>query len=152
MGSTLILIRKTPSGTVGAHAFPFPTMEQIAEAAADVLYNFANVTRRASHGYAAELAALPVGDIYVHEASGYHLRVLTADHTADKVAIMPGLRVLNTDMRWGSVSRAQFMNTSDFAPGGKHFDGRYSIDLDAGGTATFDGTRLALKAPPLVRG
>lgn len=141
MDKPYLLIRQTPFMVVTAHPELFETPADAGAAVADVLRSYANVTRAKALKDGYGFAKVDVGDIYEHP-SGYKFRVIPVDFTDNGKPIVPGLRVLNTDMRAGAVCRAQFMATGLLAPGGQHFDGWYFVDLDGGGRTKFDGGRL----------
>ncbi|WP_424863042.1 hypothetical protein [Streptomyces sp. MMS24-I29] len=68
-------------------------------------------------------------------------------HTVDGAEIVPGMRVLDYDRKWGIVDPTQFTRGGDFDPGGKHFDGWYDIVRDDGSTSRMNSTRLTTQAP-----
>lgn len=74
-------------------------------------------------------------------------------HTIDGVEIKAGLRVFNYyDQKWGVIAPAQFEQTGDLAPGGKHFDGWYDVTHDDGSGALLNGHRIATTNPNDGRG
>lgn len=140
--TTYILVRRTPQGTVLAHRMPFPSVRDAARVAGLVLSDNAGLKQAEAQTFSAQLAAEPIGTIGEH-ACGYAFRILAADFTDDGVLITPGLRVMTNDLEWGSVGRDQFMRTSPMAPGGQHFEGWYSVELnDTGREKDFNGERL----------
>jgi len=140
-----ILVRRTAYGTVTAHddfgrpETPlFESAQAAGEAVTKVLYDNAAVPKSAAEGYGGNFALQPVGTVYEHD-SGYAFRLLVADYTVDGKPIVPGLRVLNTDMQWwGSVFRSQFLSGKPEAPGGESFRGWYEIDVDGRGRRVYD--------------
>lgn len=144
MNETLyLLVRRTPNGMIFANRTPFGSLRDAARVAGLVLSDYLKLGEGAGMDLSEELASRPLGSICANKDSGFDFRVLTADFTADNVPITPGLRVLTTDMVWGSVGRAQFMRTAPLAPGGEHFGGWYSVELNGDGREKdFNGERL----------
>lgn len=139
--TTYILVRRAPLGSVMAHDIPFDTVDDAGRAVTTILLGQPSVTKEAAVNYARELTGLPLGTIVKH-STGYEFRILAADYTADGKLIHPGLRVLNTDMKAGAVSRSQFMRLAPFAPGGEFFEGWYDVAVDGVGKKSFNGERL----------
>lgn len=141
MNNHFLLIRRTPHMVVMAYPTLFEDPADAGNAVADVLLNYTSLTRPAAQRDGREFAQLEVGEIFEHP-SKYQFRVIRADFTGNGKPITPGLRVLNNDLRQGTVCRAQFMRTGDLAPGGRGFIGWYDVDVDGGGRTGFNGERL----------
>lgn len=141
MDEPYLLIRQTPFKVVTAHRNLFEDAADAASAVADTLRNYTSMTRGAAEQDGREFAKLAVGEIFEHP-SGYRFRLIPANFTDNGKPITPGLRVLNNDLRQGTVCRAQFMQTGDLKPGGQLFIGWYDVDVDGGGRTSFDGGRL----------
>ena len=142
MNKPYLLIRRTPFHVVTANPNLFEDAAEAGSAVADVLQNNTPLTRVAAEQEGREFAKLAVGEIFEH-SSGYQFRIIRADFTYDGKPIVPGLRVLNNDLRKGAVCRAQFMRDSPLAPGGKDFLGWYDVAVDGGGGwGPFNGEHL----------
>lgn len=136
-----LLIYRTPYKSITTPGTVYTTMERAGRAAGLVLYDNASVPRSTAQKHGDKIASRPVGSVYVHD-SGYDFRILRADHTANGIPITPGLRVVNNDLKWGTVGRAQFMAEGASNPGGEHFLSWYDVDVDGHGRKPFDGGRL----------
>ena len=142
MTDLYLLIRRTPFMVVTAHPNLFDDPADAASVVADVLRNNVPMLKAPAEQDGEEFAKVPVGDIFEHP-SRYQFRLIRADFTDNGKAITPGLRVLNNDLKQGTVCRAQFMQSGELAPGGRHFKGWYDVDVDGGGgRSPFNGERL----------
>lgn len=148
-GTSYLLIRRFPDGSIHSNTKPIRGRKTAASAAATILRMRAGeVYRQASH-FAAALARQPDGAIWGH-ASGYDFRMLVPDYTADGAAITPGLRVFNLhDREWGTIEPLQFMDQGLNSPGAPGFDGHYFFQKQDERYATrkFRGDRLSTQGP-----
>jgi hypothetical protein len=70
-----VLVRTLPDGTERSAGSPLPTVRAAAVAASYVLYDNARVPKAEAQRFAAQLAALPLGETAVHDGSGYRFRI-----------------------------------------------------------------------------
>lgn len=141
-----ILVRRLPTGEIGADSVAFVDIPRAAAAAARILKDDAGVGSATARLFADALARRPVGTVWGHP-NGYDFRILIADFTVDRVPIIPDLRVLDYDYEWGAVESTQFMSEQLTAPGGQLFDNWYLVQRDGESAARkkFNGERLATK-------
>jgi hypothetical protein len=143
-----ILVRQLPDGEITSHTGAFATLDMAGRAMGLCLYDNRQETRTRAQRLGVRLIRQPLGTLYEHE-HGYKFRILRAEFTSDRVAITPGLRVVDNNLVRGTVDPAQFMRTGDLDPGGEHFlqagIGWYDVIRGNGDTKKFDGSRLTTR-------
>jgi len=144
-----LLIRRSPKGVITAYGDCVYNDQSHAAAAAKGSLIGSGVAGSANARlFADALGRRPLGTVWGHP-SAYDFRILAADFTNDGHPITPGLRVLDYDRTWGTVSPDQFMDEGSMAPGGPHFDGWYYVQRDGDDRPRkkFNGPRLVVKDP-----
>lgn len=141
-----LLIRRLPTGEIKSHTTPFASINYAARTAALCLKDNGAAHSADARLFGDALARRPIGTICGHK-SGYDFRIVTADFTADKVAITPGARLFNYyDRVWVTVVAEQFMFGKPTHPGGDAFDGWYDVARESDGyISLLNGERLATK-------
>lgn len=142
-----ILVRRRHDGAISAHAAsPFDAVRWAARAAGIVLYERgAEPVLSTAQKFGATLGEQPLGTIWGHR-SGDDFRILIADYTSDGVAITPGLRVQDNNLKWGLVEAPQFFDDGMLMPGGQYFDHWYYVVRENGHRERFNGERLTTSA------
>lgn len=90
------------------------------------------------------LSGCRVGAICPAPSGEVSYRILEADFTSDRKAIVPGLRVTDHDRQPGTVTADQFMQDIYGYPGGEYFDNWYYVTRDGEDRAyrRFNGERM----------